>query len=269
MTTVEFPPEEVDQLRESLKVQPPAAFVEFINLLVYGEAGVGKTYLLGSADEDERLRPVLIFDVEGGMTTLKDKPGVDVISVRSRDEVEDNYNKLYKSIKSGSLYYNTVCIDSLTELADLDMRLVMRQAYQQNPDRVDIDVPSPREWGKVRNHIRLIVRAFRDLPCHVVFTAGLGVDQKDENAPPKYHPGFAGKLQREVPGFADIVGYMRNESDGLGGVVRKMQVVGTQRVVAKDRTNSLGGAVIEPSLPKLWDIIEGKPLDAEEEIDLD
>jgi AAA domain len=249
---------DVVALREALKVEPPSAVVRFINLLVYGEAGVGKTTLVGSANLDERLKPLLIFDVEGGMTTLKDMSDVDVVTVRSMAEIEDKYNKLYHSISDGEIYYKTIGIDSLPELADLDMRTVMKQAYQRNPETVHIDVPSPREWGIVRNHVRLIVRAFRDLPCHVVFTAGLGIDMP-ENQPPKFYPGFAGKLAREVPGFADIVGYMSVKND-LGTIQRSMQVIGTNRVVAKDRTNTLGSLVENPTLSMIWDRIEGKAL---------
>jgi phage nucleotide-binding protein len=231
--------------------------------LIYGEAGAGKTHLIGTAADDHRLRPVLIFDIEGGMVTLKDKPDIDVISVRSIKEVEEKYNTLYHSIKNEEIYYKTIGIDSLTELADLDMRSAMREAYNKNPETVHIDVPSPREWGIVRNHIRLIVRAFRDLPCHVVFTASLGIDAK-ENQPPKYQPGFAGKLVREVPGFTDIVGYYRPRMIG-GEITRTLQVQGTDRVVAKDRTGALGGSVTDPTLSMMWDIIEGKPLTADAE----
>lgn len=257
-----------DGLRELLQVQPPDAVVEYINLLLYGESGIGKTYFTGTADDDPRLRPLCIFDVEGGMMTLRNKPGIDVIRVRSVKEVQNKYNAIYRSIKEGKLYYKTFGIDSLTELADLDMKDEMKIAYERNPEKVNIDVPSPREWGIVRNHIRMIVRAFRDLPAHIVFTASLGIDQKPESKePPKYRPGFAGKLQREVPGFADIVGYYRAASDGLGGNVRRLQVVGTERVVAKDRTSVLGDYIDNPTLGSIWDIIEGVELPKEPELE--
>src|SRR6516164_7536427 len=161
-------PQANEELRAKFQVTSPAEIVVGINIFLYGEPGVGKTYFLGTADIDERLRPILIFDVEGGMMTLRDKPGIDIIKVRSISEVEDKYNMLYHSIKDGKLPWKSMGIDSLTELADLDMRKVMKDAYNRNPERVDIDVPSPREWGIVRNHIRLITRAFKDLPCHFI-----------------------------------------------------------------------------------------------------
>lgn len=254
-------------LREALQVMSVSEVVEWVNLFLYAEPGAGKTYFIGTAEDDERLRPVLIFDVEGGMMTLRDKPGIDVITVRSMQEVEDKYNKLYHSIKidpvtgKPSMYYKSVGVDSLTELADLDMRTVMKQAYSRKPETVDIDVPSPREWGIVRNHIRLITRGFKDLPCHCVFTGGLGIDQP-EGQPAKYRPAFAGKLIREVPGFFDVVGYYSARNRG-GEITRTLQVIGTDRVLAKDRTKVLGQSVENPTLSSIWDTVEGVKLEVE------
>ncbi len=138
----------------------------------------------------------------------------------------------------------------------------MMATYNAAPDRVDIDVPSPREWGKVRNHIRKVCRGFKDLPCHTIWTAGLDIDTP-EGLPSKFSPNFSGKLKREVPGFADIVGYLKAESDGS----RTMQVQGTPRVAAKDRTHALGSIMKNPTLSSIWDIIEGAPLAPETEVD--
>lgn len=250
--------EAVRLLREQLKVVPPSGIVKFINLLVYGDPGVGKTWLMGSAIHSPLTSPVLIFDVEGGMTTLKHLPGIDVIPVRSMKELTDNYNRLYNSIKNGSMYYKTVGIDSLTELADLDIKSIMKDAYTQSPDKIDPDVPDQRGWGKSRNHIRTIVRAFRDLPCHVIYTAS-AASQQEQDQPTKVFPGFAGKLRTEVPGFMDIVAYYFNEVDPVREVItRKFQVQGTRRVIAKDRTNSLNGLVVNPDIPMLWDLISNQ-----------
>jgi len=250
--------DKVDELRAALKVVPPDALVDWINALIYGDPGVGKTYLLGTAIDDPRTSPVLIFDVEGGMKTLRNKPGIDVVPVRSMKELQDGYNKLFKSIVDDQIYYKTVCIDSLTELADLDIKTIMQQAYNQNPDKIDIDVPDQRGWGKSRNHIRTIVRAFRDLPCNVIYTASIG-QQSEENQPTKFHPGFAGKLRTEIPGFMDIVGYMTAVIHPVSKeVTRQLQVQGTNRVVAKDRTSTLGSKVDDPSIPKLWSLIHSE-----------
>lgn len=229
--------------------------VEWLNILVYGDPGVGKTYFGGTAEDHPDLAPMLAVNIEGGLTTLRHRKGLHTKTVRSMKELENLYNTLYHSISDGKIKYKTLMLDSLTELADLDMRDIMKEAFSRNPDKVDKDVPSQREWGKSRAHIRTIVRAFRDLPCHVIYTAHVGTEQ-NEGQPMKYFPGFSGKLRTEVPGFMDIVGYMSVQNKG-GGPARFLQVQGTNRVVAKDRTAALGDVVEDPSLPLIWEKIMG------------
>jgi hypothetical protein len=243
-----------EELRKALQVMAPDELVRYLNLFVYGDSGVGKTYLGGTADDDERTRPVLFVDIEGGVTTIKERKSIDVIPVRTMKDIEKIGTDLANAVVDNKLYYKTIVIDSLTELADLDMRTTMKIAYNRAPDRVDVDVPSPREWGIVRNHIRIITRHFKDLPCHVMFTGNLGIEQNDD-LPAKFHPGFAGKLAREIPGFVDIVGYYSHKASGEE-VTRTLQVQGTNRVIAKDRTKALGSMVQNPTIPSLWDAIE-------------
>jgi phage nucleotide-binding protein len=247
-----------NELREKLQVTPPSEYVEWLNVLIYGEPGAGKTYLAGTAEEDERTSPVLFLDVEGGIATIRHRQDIDVRTVRSMKELETIYNQLYHSIEDGRLYYKTVVIDSLSELTDLDMRYIMKDAHGRNPDKVDIDVPSQREWGKARSHMRTIVRAFRDLPCNVIMTSQVAALQ-EEGQPTKFFPGFAGKLRTELPGFCDIVGYIYPDIDG-GVIVRKSQFQGTRRVVAKDRTGSLGDMIENATIPQMWSLIhDGLP----------
>lgn len=243
-----------DELRESLNVAPPSEAVDWLNFLIYGEPGAGKTYLAGTAEDSKLTSPVLFIDVEGGVATIRFRKTIDVVTVRSMPELEKIHGKLYHSIDDkGRMYYKTVVIDSLSELTDVDMRFIMKDAYGRNPDKVDPDVPSQREWGKARNHMRTIVRAFRDLPCNVIFTCQVAMD-KDEGQPLRYRPGFAGKLATELPGFMDIVGYIYPENN-QGVIIRKLQVQGTRRVVAKDRTASLGDVLENATIPQLFDLI--------------
>lgn len=253
------------ELRESLSITPLDDLDDWINALFYGDPGSGKTHLLGTASDYEPTSPVTIFDIDGGLKTLKKFPNKKNISrkvIRSMKELEDGYNKLYHSIQTddkGRQFIpgiNTVGIDSVTELTDLDMRTIMADAFQRNPDKVDKDVPSQREWGKARSHIRTIIRAFRDLPCNVIMTAHVGTLQ-EEGQPTKFFPGFAGKLRTEVPGFFDIVGYLSTVNDG-GAIVRQLQLLGTRRVVAKDRSGALGDMLENATVPMMWDLINGE-----------
>lgn len=214
---------------------------------MYGDPGVGKTYLAGTAQDHEDTRPVLIIDVEGGTVTLRHRTDIDVVSVRAITQIKEIYDQLTKE-----QYYKTVVIDSLTELQKLDMRDIMRELVSRKPER-DPDVPDQREWGKSGEHIRSIVRAFRDLPCNTIMTALAATVQADSGAI-TYHPDLPGKLRAHIPGFMDIVGYMYVVQDGEV-IQRRLQVTPTRAIRAKDRTGNLGGVVENPSIPMLWALI--------------
>jgi len=251
-------------IREKLKVQSPAEAVEFLNFMVYGEPGSGKTYLAATAQDSEDTKPILFLDVEGGVTTLRKRKDVDVVAVRSMDDVTRVHNDLFRDT---SHYYKTVILDSLSELQKLDMRTVMQAEKDKSPtpERVDVDAPTQRAWGISGEHVRRVVRAYRDLPCHTIMTALVGTEfdtdekgKEDKGHVKLYYPLFPGKLRGEIPGFFDVVGFLQADADRQGNQTRTLQVAKTKRVVAKDRTASLGLIVKEPSIPMMWSMIHGE-----------
>lgn len=200
---------------------------------------------------------MLILDIDGGVVTLRKKPGIDVVSVRSMEDIEKIYTTLYNSIEgegsNRSMYYKTIGIDTLTELQKLDMRDIMRLVVQARPD-LDPDVPSMREWGKTQDHIRKVVRGFRDLPCNVIFTChNASVTDNHTNVTSMY-PDLPGKLRTQITGFIDVVGYMTAVREDET-TVRRIQFAKTQRVLAKDRTAALGDVMENPTIPMLWEKI--------------
>jgi len=222
----------------------------------YGEPGVGKTELAGTALEHVDLRPVLYLDVDGGVTTLRKRADLDVRQVRSMQEARDIYNECYNAVdweaKDPSLPFKTVVVDTLSELAKLDMREIAAAAHAKNPLQ-DKYVPSPREYLISGERVREIVRAYRDLPCNVIFNCHSG-DGKDNSNATIFFPQFTGKLRHEIAGFIDIVGYMTADHE-KGAFKNYMQTVKTKRISAKDRTKALPEIIEMPTLPMIWDLI--------------
>lgn len=242
-------------IREKLGVKSPDELIQYLNFLVYGEPGAGKTYLAATAQDHPDMSPLLFLDVEGGTVTIRKRKDVDVVKVRTMQQVEDIHNELYKD---NTLYYKTVVIDSITELQKLDMRTVMQQQYDKRPDTTDLDVPSQREWGKSGERIRRIIRAYRDLPLNTITTALMGEAHDDSTNITSYFPSMPGKLRGEIPGYFDVVGLLSSKSErreGVDTVVRTLQLAKTLRVVAKDRTASLGSLIENPTIPSMWDVI--------------
>jgi phage nucleotide-binding protein len=234
-----------------LEVVPVAAAVEYIKLLVYGNAGVGKTVLAGSASEIEEMSPVLFLDIEGGTLSISKRfPDVDVVRLSSWKNMQEVYNALYE----GEGGYKTVVLDSLTEIQKFSMDQIMAELIKDNPDR-DRDIPSMREWGKNIEQIRRLVRGFRDLDYNVIFTALAVHDKDDRTGLWRTRPSLSGKLSGEVAGFIDIVGYMYTKVLKDQGLTRLLMTEGTDTQIAKDRTGDLEPVIQGPTMKHIHDAI--------------
>lgn len=238
-----------------LQISKPDAGA-FINMLIYGEPGVGKTRLAGSASLVEAMSPVAIIDFEGGTLSLAHSyPDVDVIRSKSWLDVDRLYGSLYDNNP-----YKTIILDSLTEIQKFAMGEIMKAVVKKDEAR-DPDVASLREWGKSGEQIRRFVRGFRDLPCNTIFTA-LDMDDRDERSGlTKTKPSLPGKLKGEVAGFVDIVVYMYKKEvrDGQDRYMKVLALTeGTEKAVAKDRSGKLPTVMEAPTMQDIYEYMNGK-----------
>lgn len=254
-TTQQNPPKELT-LKERIGAKPPT-HAEWLNAIFYAEPGAGKTHLFGTCALDpENFLPALAIDIDGGVhDTLAGK--FDEVDISPPIRSMDALKELYREIAADPYYYKTIGIDNGTELQKLDMNDVMLEAKRtaQNPDNVDIYVPSQREWGKSGERMRIIIRAFRDLPCHTILL--MHIEEREDKIMkiPRLWPSMPGKLRNELAGFFSVVGYL-STYEAEGSVYRQIQFGKTKRVQAKDRFNALPGLMTEnPTLPQIWKLI--------------
>lgn len=244
-----------DDLRDRLGVIEPGS-TEWVNTMIFGDPKVGKTALVATAQDHPDTAPLLFFDVDAGTTTIRDRKDIHVVKIRSIDEFERKVNELQKMGDDLSNYYKTLAVDNMTELQALDLIPIMKAAKAKNPDKVDIDVPGQREWGKTREHMRKITRSLRDLPCNLILTAHVFTVER-EGQPSKHYPGFGGKAKSDVPGFMDIVGYMTMVQDRGKDAYTQIQFRGTRQVLAGDRFDLLGDTMNNATFPEIWHKIKG------------
>lgn len=230
----------------------------WFNFLVYGDPGVGKTMLCGSALAVPAMNPVLFIDVEGGTLSLRTKyPECDVVRVQTFRDIQKLYDELYLD-KHG---YKTVVLDSLTEMQKFSMYGIMDDMMKKSSgekDR-DPDMPGIGEWGKNTEQIRKMVRAFRDLPMNVLFTALAMSDRDNKTGKISVKPSLSAKLSNEVAGFVDIVMYMYiNTVDKAN--VRTLLPSSTEKYVAKwrDAPEPLPEVILDPDMAMLHDMIYHK-----------
>jgi AAA domain len=223
-----------------------------MNFMVYGDSGVGKTRLLGSADEVPDLRKLLYVDIEGGTMSIREHyPNVDVVRIKNFGELKD----VYEALRGSNHGYATVCIDSVNEMQKFNMSDIMIELVKSRTD-LDPDIPGMREWGKNLEQMRRYIRLFRDLSINTLFTC-LSMDDKDQKTgTTRKKPGLSGKLSGEITAFLDIVCYMYMKE--VDSKQQRMLLTGsTDTFTAKDRTAKLPMVIPNPSMKTIWNHING------------
>lgn len=238
-----------------LQIEKVSQNTSYINMLIYGESGAGKTRLSGSADDVPEMRRILFIDVEGGTLTLRDTfPEVEVVRVKNWQQMQSVYDELYADQHG----FTTIVVDSLTELQKMSMDGVMRKLVEEHEER-DADVPGIREWNINIEQTRKFVRAFRDLPVNTIFTALVQSDKNVRTGAMKRKPSLSGKVKDEVAGFLDIVVYLYTKE--IDQENKRMLLCGqTEDTVAKDRSNTLPMTIENPTMSDIWKYLHNREL---------
>jgi phage nucleotide-binding protein len=167
-----------------------------IKVLVYGQAGAGKTSLIPTMP-----KPV-ILSAEGGLLSIA---GSDIpfIAVNSMDELREAYTWLAGSDEARA--YDSVALDSISEIAEVC--LGHEKAKAKDPRQA---------YGEMQTTMAEAIRSFRDLPKHVLMTAKLEKSQ-DEMGRMLYSPSMPGnKTGQSLPYFFDLMLALRVEKDAEG-----------------------------------------------------
>lgn len=208
-----------------------------VKLLVYGQAGAGKTTLIKTLPD-----PVII-SAESGLLSLS---GVDIpyITVSSLDDLRDVMTWITSSAEAQK--FKSIALDSISEIADV----VLAEEKTASKD-------GRAAYGNMGDKMRKIIRAFRDLPDkNVYFSAKLDRAQ-DEQGMMLYGPYMPGKtMMQDMPFFFDEVLALRIVKDKDGVSQRVLMCQSDGMWTAKDRSGKLG-AWEEPDLGAIINKING------------
>lgn len=171
---------------------------KYVNVLIYGESGVGKTTFAATAP-----RPILWLEAEGGTNSIADPEGIDIVRMGGLE----SYREVLAYLHTNPDKYKTVVIDSLSEVQAAVLKDIMRGVKRDDPTR-DEFAPQFGEWGKLTGVMREIVRAYRDLPANVIFTALTREDTDAVTARTKVRPKLSPALAEDVPAFVDACLYL-------------------------------------------------------------
>lgn len=209
----------------------------YFKAIFYGRHGAGKTELAASAVDVPVMGDVLMIDAESGDQTIHDS-----VRIKNSDKIHhirvtnfkqvayvQEFLKAYTSARDRGdkaamkkLYaqvtgvetdnppvYRTVIVDSLTEVEVYCTYQILKINPEGGANDIgdDIDTAGWPEFRKNNEMVKLLVRAFRDLPMHVLFVCAENYTQ-DEQKRHHYTPALTGKLASQVQGFVDMVGWL-------------------------------------------------------------
>lgn len=221
--------------------------VSYLNALIFGPPKQGKTYFLGTLEDDERTSPALILDFEGGVQTLVGRD-IDVARIRDWPDFEEAGDML----ADPETKYKAVGVDSLseTQIAGL-LRILDKDKKRADPDQL-----AQPDWGLILVQMRRFVRFFKDLDMHVFMTA-LSKDELDPREGKIIVPAFQGAFSNEVAGVFDVIGYLALAESEAGETERLLLL----RDYPKFRTGARSPMKVTPP-PELVNPNAGALLDA-------
>ncbi len=209
-----------------------------VKVLVYGQAGAGKTSLI------KTLPSPIVLSAEGGLLSIQDAD-LPFIEITSMTELQEAYTWLTSSDEAKS--YKSVALDSISEIAEVCLNAEKKATKD------------PRQaYGAMQEQMADIIRAFRDLPGRHVYMSAKLEKTQDEMGRVLYAPSMPGnKTGQALPYFFDEVLALRVEKDGDGATQRALMCDSDGLWLAKDRSGKLD-AWEAPDLSAVFAKIGGK-----------
>jgi phage nucleotide-binding protein len=204
-----------------------------VKLLVYGQAGAGKTSLI------KTLPSPVVLSAEGGLLSIADAD-VPYIEIGSMDDLREAYKWLESSTEAKE--FKSVSLDSISEVAEV----VLAAEKKSTKD-------GRAAYGEMNTVMTDLIRAFRDLPGRHVYMSAKLEKLQDEMGKVMYGPSMPGKsLSQGLPYFFDEVLALRVEKDAEGNSQRALMCDSDGAWLAKDRS----GKLAQWEAPDLGEIIK-------------
>lgn len=189
--------------------------------LVHGNSGSGKSTLGATAK-----KPIIGLAEKQALRTIRRvNPEAGIWRIENSDDLRGLVAFLKDEHNKGTLPYDTVVLDSLTEIQIMLKREVLAKA-------TDREVLTVGEWGVVIDRIINICRTFRDLPMHVLVLARSEESFIEDTR--FVRPSLNGKkLPNDVAGFFNTVGYAYRKISEQGNTIYRVLFEGVDGFLCK------------------------------------
>lgn len=238
---------------------------EKVKFMLYGDPGTGKTTAMASL---AKLGPIIYVDAESG---LKASPlrrlgipieNIEMVEMKDFDQLEALFWQIKGELEDDAGRWVGVVMDSISEIQNKIMEEVVQIATEraERKGAVRIKFQNQREdWGVNTEMTRQIIRKFRDLPCHVGFSALVRRDVDEDTSEVVVGPATTPAVQRDLMGYVDVLGAMQPvEVTGTGRLDRRHSAMFWRmgKWQAKDRFQVLPRVLVQPSFDRVIGYVE-------------
>lgn len=250
------------------KIKPVKDVDKHFKFCLYGRNKVGKTDFACSSTK----RTLLIDCNERGFDSVADRENVDVYLVERWEDLDP----IFWLLKRGNHPYEVVVIDTITMLASVGMKWVLKDEFDRDMNK-DPNTPDRRAYLKLGEMLKDAIIKFRNLPVHVIFLAQEKVSNEEDeegNVLSETHPELSPGPRSVLLSATNIIGriYVREVEKEVKGVTKKvmerrMLLGSAPKIVSGNRFKQLRPIeVIKPdgrALQGFLDRVYGEPASAD------
>lgn len=218
------------------------------NWCIYGNSGVGKTVLAGTAPN----ALFLATDVEGTESARQLGSVAKELPVNTWEDFVEYNDWLVRGDAHEEFQF--IIVDTIDELEELcwQSQLVndeLKRASRYQPNKGDY----PVVWRKLREELMKLNRS----PINVIYLAHLMHIEREtedgEDTMTLAMPEMGSRKRGDLSGYfcaqMGLVGYMREVVNGEGQTERHLMTRSGPRWIAKDRTTAFGAGIVDPTIP--------------------
>ena len=213
----------------AIKIQSTADFSagNGYKMVVYGDAGIGKTSLIKTAEQS------LILSAEKGLLSLK-KFDFPYIEIGSPKKIDEAYEWLKKDKE-----FATVFLDTVSEVSEV----LLSDFLINGNDIIKGPLKDARQGYRMMGEAMMpMIRKFRDIPGkNVVFLAKMEVKEDEDSGILHHRPMIPGNVvKNQLPYMFDGVFFYTQVRDKVKKEdVRVFQTGKSTGIIAKDRSGNL------------------------------